>query len=318
MSVRSTVLAASVLALALVFSSGASAKKPPPPPPPPPPPSEEAPTAPTSLRLTVNGPYSITLAWDASKTSSNDWWYCIQRDGLGCIRVDPPQTTFTFSRLWPGTTFNYSVVALTSTGKRSASSNTVTYTTPPDTTAPSAPELSSTGVWPVRVAVAWTRSVDDVGLQVWYTLLVNGVDYGANQIGFESALVLDRTPSTTYHLQVTVRDYFGNTNASNVVTVTTPAVTDHTPPTTPTNLRFGPNTASPELWLDWDPSTDDTDPQSLILYDVYINGVPEHALIGGTDTIVYCRVTGENRLTMQAVDSSGNKSGHSNEIAFIC
>jgi len=313
MSVRSTVLAASVLALAFVFSSGASAKKPPPPPP-----SDQAPTAPTNLRLTVNGPYSITLGWDASKTSSSNWWYCVQRDGQGCIRVDPPQTTFTFSRLWPGTTFNYSVVALSSTGKRSAASNTVTYATPPDTTAPSAPELSLTGLWPVRVAVAWTRSVDDTGGQVWYTLLVNGVDYGANQIGFQSALVLDRTPSTTYHLQVTVRDYFGNTNQSNVVTVTTPAVTDHTPPTTPANLRFSPNTASPELWLDWDPSTDDTDPQSLILYDVYINGAPEHALIGGTDTIVYCRDTGENRLTMQAVDSSGNKSGHSNEIVFIC
>ena len=316
MSVRSTVLAGSVIALALVFSSGASAKRPQPPPPPPP--SDQAPTAPTNLRLTVNGPYSVTLAWDASSTNSSNWWYCIQRDGLGCIRVDPPQTTFTFSRLWPGTTFNYSVVALTSTGKRSASSNTVSYTTPPDTTAPSAPELSLTGVWPVRVAVAWTRSVDDTGGQVWYTLLVNGVDYGANQIGFQSALVLDRTPSTTYDLQVTVRDYFGNTNQSNVVTVTTPAVTDHTPPTTPTNLRFSPETSPPELWLDWDPSTDDTDPQSLILYDVYINGVPEHALIGGTDTIVYCRDTGENRLTMQAVDSSGNKSGHSNEIVFIC
>ena len=183
MSVRRTVLAASVFALALVFIAGDSAKQPPPPPPPPP--SEQSPTAPTNLRLTVNGPYSITLAWDASKTSSSNWWYCIQRDGQGCIRVDPPQMTFTFSRLWLGTTFNYSVVALTSTGKRSAGSNTVTYTTPADTTAPSAPELSLSGVWPVRVAVAWTRSVDDVGLQVWYTLLVNGVDYGANQIGFQ-------------------------------------------------------------------------------------------------------------------------------------
>src|SRR5688500_1822207 len=96
MSVRRTVVAASMLAL--VFIAGASAKKPQPPPPPPPPPSEESPTAPTNLRLTVNGPYSITLAWDASKTSSSNWWYCIQRDGQGCIRVDPPQTAFTFSR----------------------------------------------------------------------------------------------------------------------------------------------------------------------------------------------------------------------------
>ena len=103
-----------------------------------------------------------------------------------------------------------------------------------------------------------------------------------------------------------------------VLPVTRPDVADATPPTTPTNLRLGAGTSSPELWLEWDASTDETDPQSLILYDVYINGVPEHALIGGTDTIVYCRATGENRITLRAVDSSGNVSGNSNEIVFVC
>jgi hypothetical protein len=312
MSVRRTVLVASVLALAFVFVAGASAKRPPPPP------GDTGPTAPAKLRLTVNGPYSITLAWDASKTSASNWWYCIQRNGLGCIRVDPPQTTFTFSKLWPGTTFNYSVIAITSTGKRSAPSNTVTYTTPPDTTPPTAPTLSVTGVWPVRVSVAWTTSVDDVGSQVWYTLVVDGSPYGGDMLGSRSALVLDRSPATTYEFKVTVRDYFGNTNQSNVVTVTTPAATDSTPPTTPTNLRLSPESSSPEIWLEWDQSTDDTDPQSQILYDVYVNGVPEHVAIGYSDELVYCRDTGPNTLTVQAIDTSGNASGHSNEIVFIC
>jgi len=314
MSVRSTVLAASVLALALVFVfvAGASAKRPPPPP------GDAGPTAPANLRLTVNGPYSITLAWDAARTSASNWWYCVQRDGLGCVRVDPPQTTFTFSKLWPGTTFNYSVIAITSTGKRSAPSNTVTYTTPPDTTPPTAPTLSVTGAWPVRVSVAWTTSVDDVGSQVWYTLLVDGSPYGGDMLGSRSALVLDRSPATTYEFKVTVRDYFGNTNQSNVVTVTTPAATDSTPPTTPTNLRLSPESSSPEIWLEWDQSTDGTDPQSQILYDVYVNGVPEHVAIGYSDELVYCRDTGPNTLTVQAIDTSGNASGHSNEIVFIC
>ena len=314
MPVRRTVLAASVLAVALafVFVAGASAKRPPPPP------GDTGPTAPVNLGLTVNGPNSITLAWDASKTSARNWWYCIQRDGLGCIRVDPPQTTFTFSKLWPGTTFNYSVIAITSTGKRSAPSNTVTYTTPPDTTPPSAPTLSVTGVWPVRVSVAWTTSVDDVGSQVWYTLLVDGSPYGGDMLGSRSALVLDRSPARTYEFKVTVRDFFGNTNQSNVVTVTTPAVTDSTPPTTPTNLRLSPEASSPEIWLAWDQSTDDTDPQSQILYDVYVNGEPEHVAIGYSDELVYCRDTGPNRLTVQAIDTSGNASGHSNEVVFVC
>ena len=56
MSVRRTVLAASVLALAFVFVAGASAKRPPPPPP-----GDTGPTAAANLRLTVNGPYSVTL-----------------------------------------------------------------------------------------------------------------------------------------------------------------------------------------------------------------------------------------------------------------
>ena len=68
MPVRRTFLAASVLAVALAFVSvvGASAKKPQPPP---------GDTGPTNLKLTVNGPNSITLAWDAAKTSASNWWF---------------------------------------------------------------------------------------------------------------------------------------------------------------------------------------------------------------------------------------------------
>ena len=316
MSVRRTVLVLSVLALAFVFIPGAAGKKPqpPPPPPPPPPPSDTAPKAPSNLRLTVNGPFSITLNWDAGSSASSTWWYCVQRDGLGCFRVDPPTTTFSFIKLWPGTTFNWSVVALTSSGKRSAPSNTVTYTTPADTTPPTAPTLSVTGVWPTRVSVAWTGSTDNIS-QVFETLLVDGVPYPN---GFRWALVLDRSPQTAYTFQVSVRDYFGNTNQSNAVTVTTSAVTDRTPPTTPTNLRLSPNTSSPEIWLEWDQSTDDTDPQSQIMYDVYVNGFRLHLAVGYGDELVYCRDTGPNRMTLQAIDTSGNASGHSNEVVFVC
>ena len=97
------------------FVAGASAKKPPPPPlPPPPPPSDQSPTAPTNLRLTVNGLHSITVAWDASNTSSSNWWYRIQRDGQAASGSTRPRRR---SRSTPGTTFNYSVVAITSTGE---------------------------------------------------------------------------------------------------------------------------------------------------------------------------------------------------------
>ena len=63
--------------------------------------------------------------------------------------------------------------------------------------------------------------------QVWYTLLADGSPYGADLIGYRSATVLDRSPSTTYVFKVTVRDLSGNTAESNVVTVTTPPKTDN-------------------------------------------------------------------------------------------
>lgn len=113
-----------------------------------------------------------------------------------------------------------------------------------------------------------------------------------------------------------MRDYFGNTAESNVVTVTTPAVTDTTPPTVPTNLRLSSEAVAPEIWLDWDQSTDDTDPQWQIMYDVYLNGELDHAAIGYGETITYCRGEGPNTIAIRAVDTSGNASAFSNEIVF--
>jgi hypothetical protein len=270
---------------------------------------------PTNLRITSSTGTSASLAWDAASSSKSDWWYCVQRDGQGCFRVDPPKTTWTFTRLLPGTTFNWSVVAVSLTGKRSAPSNTVTFTTPPDTTAPTAPELSVAGVWPVRAAVTWTRSTDDTS-QVFYTLLVDGSEHRSGEVGLQFVNVLDLAPQSTHTFTVLAKDRFGNTSQSNTVTVTTPPKRDDNPPTAPTNLRLGPNSGVPEIWLEWDPSTDDTDTQAEILYEIFLNGVRDHRVIGGTDTITYCVDPPPNTITVRAVDSSGNASGFSNAIVF--
>jgi len=77
--------------------------------------------------------------------------------------------------------------------------------------------------------------------------------------------------------------------------------------------------APPEAWLDWQQSTDDTDPQSEILYDVYLNGVRnDDGVIGYGSTITYCREPGPTTIVIKAVDTSGNVSAPSNEIIFNC
>ena len=306
MSLRRTALVVSLLVLPLVLGATTA-------------PAARGPAAkgPTNLRITASSPTSVSLAWDAGTSKSSNWWYCVQRDGQGCFRVDPPKTTWTFPNLWPGTTFNWSVVALDANGNRSAPSNTVTFTTPPDTTPPSAPTLSEKGVWPTRIAVDWTRSTDN-STQVFYTLLVDGSPYPAGQINFQSALLIRLAPESTHTFKVVVRDFFGNSAESNTIDVTTPPVTERNPPTVPQNLRLSLESSIPEIWLDWDASTDDTDPQALIMYEVFINGVLDQlgTTIGAPETVTYCQGSGTNTIMIRAVDTSGNASAFGNQIVF--
>jgi chitodextrinase len=305
MSVRKIPLAVGAFVLAAAIVVGTAAAR-------------GAPSTPTNLRITASSDTSVSLAWDASRGSSSNWWYCVQRDFAGCIRVDPPQTTLTRTRLMPGQTYNYSVYAIDIRGHRSGNSNVVTHTTPPDVTPPSpAPTLSTTAVYPTRISVSWTPSADNTS-QVYYTLFVNGTPYIGDSIGLGSYTILDRSPATTYELKVQARDAYNNTVESNILSVTTPAVTDHVPPSAPTNLALSPESSAPEIWLDWTPSTDNSDPQAQIMYDVSINGQVEHASIGAGETIVYCVDSGPNTIFVRAVDTSGNVSGPSNEIVFDC
>jgi chitodextrinase len=270
MFVQNSVRVASVIGLALGFTAAAIAG---------PPRDRTSPTTPTNLRITASGPTSVSLAWDKSTDKSSNFWYCVQSSGQGCFRVNPPETTFTHPALWPGSTYAFSVVAVDSTGNRSGSSNTVTYTTPPDVTAPSPPPaLTATAVYPMRVSLAWTQSKDNA-TQVYYTLFKDGAPQWAN-LGFISSTVLDLSPSTTYAFGVEARDAFGNVARSNTLSVTTAAATDTVPPSAPMNLRLSSESGAPEIWLDWDQSTDNSDPQLQILYEVCLNGELDDVTIG--------------------------------------
>ena len=307
MSLRRTLLVASLLVFPFVFAAAAGAAKP----------DRTPPTAPSNLRITASTSTSVSLAWDAGKDNSSNWWYCLRRDGFGCIRVDPPQTTLSLSRLWPGRTTTYTVVTVDVNGHRSAPSNSVTHTTPPDTTAPSpAPVVSLVNAWPTRITVSWTMARDEL-TQTWHDLYVDGVLASAAFLSSWTTFYLD--PESTHTFQVKARDYFGNTVESNVLTATTPPKTDNIPPSAPTNLQFWFQTAPPELWLTWNQSSDDTDPASLILYETYLNGVlvPDGG-VGGTNTIAYCRDIGPTTVVLRAVDTSGNRSGASNELNITC
>jgi chitodextrinase len=181
-----------------------------------------------------------------------------------------------------------------------------------------APVLSLTAVYPTRIFLSWTASRDNLS-QTWYTLFRNGSPVSANQLGFQSAFLFYLEPESTHTFRVDARDASGNVAQSNTLTVTTPAKTDNTPPTAPANLHDTSQSNGEEAWIEWNPSTDDTDSQNLILYEVYLNGVlVNDGTMGGTNTIAYCRGTGPMEIVLRAVDTSGNRSGPSNAIIFPC
>ena len=75
-----------------------------------------------------------------------------------------------------------------------------------------------------------------------------------------------------------------------------------------------------EFWVGWTQSTDDTDPQSAIEYEIYVNGVLSPLAVGaGIDRdFVYGTASGENTFTVKAVDRAGNTSASSNATTGVC
>lgn len=277
------------------------------------------PTTPTNLRITATTDTTVTLAWNPSTDNSGNFSYRVTEHGINeyAVAVPQTQTTITFTRLWPETTYSYFVYAVDAAGNRSGNSNTVSYTVPADVTPPTpAPQLTATAISPARAGFSWTRSVDNVS-QVKYTLYANGIPR-VEQFSYEWATIWDLTPGATYEFQVIARDVFGNATPGDPISVTMPTTTDTTPPTAPTNLSG--DAMDNEIHMTWTQSTDDTDPQSVIMYEFYLNGVmhPDDNLFGSSG-FAYCRqASGFTTVVAKAVDSSGNRSGPSNAIIVQC
>jgi chitodextrinase len=277
------------------------------------------PTTPANLRITASTDFSVSLAWNPSTDNSSNFWYCVEHNGGGCLRVDQPRTTLTRARLLPNTTHTFSVFAIDIAGNRSANSNTVRFTTPPDTTPPSpAPTLSVATLFPTRVTLTWPQAVDDTSPQVWTTLLIDGRPVFVDRLGPPSTTVFALTPQTTYTFQASVRDRDGNRVTGPPLAVTTPPKTDENAPTAPANLRAS-NPGAGEVRLRWDPSLDDTDPQSEIRYEVFQDGdLVASAIVGQTHLVLGCPHLGPTELFVRAADTSGNTSGPSNTVTFNC
>jgi hypothetical protein len=130
------------------------------------------PTKPTNLRVTSVTAHKVTLAWNPSTDDSGPLSYKVWVSYGFTHTVPQTQTTFSLGVV-PNNTYSFYVYAVDGSGNRSSKSNTVTATTPPDTTAPTAPVVSLVDVNPTEIALEWTASTDD-GPHVLYQVFVNG------------------------------------------------------------------------------------------------------------------------------------------------
>lgn len=313
---RRGVGAAVALVLALgVVGSVAAAK------PRPRPGDQTAPTTPTNLQVTSFGQTSVTLAWGPSTDNSGSVTYVVNKDGQG-FTVPQGQTTYTIDWLSPGRTYTFYVTAVDPSLNTSGPSNSVTVTTLRDTSPPTAPVLSGIVRGPSQVRLTWTRSTDDV---TWWTLgyrvFTNGVPAThVNWYGERDVVLRHLTPGRSYTFTVEANDFNGNTTMSNPITLTTEPSSDVTPPTAPTNVRIVGSFGCPEFFVGWTQSTDDTDPQYLIEYEIYVNGVlsPLAVSAGIDEDFVYATASGANTFTVKAVDQAGNTSEASNGVTEFC
>jgi chitodextrinase len=280
-----------------------------------------APTTPTDLRVTGTTASSVSLAWNPSTEKRGETrlrYIVVDSRGFGTL-VWHPQTTVTITSLTPGSTYSFHVYAEDEKWNRSGNSNTVTANLPLDTTPPSPPELSVTGLTPSEVWLSWTASTDDIPLNIaGYRVVVDGAP-ATNVVWLSERLVAVRhlTRATTYRFTVEARDRSGNVAPSNTVTTTTLASSDTEAPTAPGNLHWISEQGDCEVVLGWDQSTDNVDPQSSIRYEVYVNGVFNDFGIGVNGMLTYgLRGSELSTFTLLAVDRSGNTSAPSNALTL--
>ena len=268
------------------------------------------PTTPKNLRVTGMTPYSVSLAWDPSTDNSGSVTYTICCANVSSETFPGPASTRVYTAgLEPGRSFTLRMFARDAAGNASKYSNTVTFTLPRDTTPPAKPAVSVTDVGATHISLAWSSADDSPNL--WFTVWMNGSPLRQG-VRDTSGTFGPLTPETSYTFTVQARDFGGNSSpVSDPLTVTTEArdTNDTEPPTTPANFRDnGMSFEDGETWLFWDASTDNIDPPSVIRYDVYVNGVFDHSLLGYTRTVVYGNPGVLNTFQVIAVDSAGNES----------
>ena len=267
-------------------------------------------TAPRNLRVTGVTDWTVALQWDAAKSKAPSA-YVVQCSNGHSMSVPGSQTAATFSSGFDyNRTYSFRVYAVSSSGSWSGASNTVTATLLKDTTPAATPSVSSNGIGPTHVDLAWSYADTDPSPR--FDIYVNG-QLWHGQVAGTSKRIVFLNPSTAYTFRVRARDSAGNwSEISDPFTATTPAAdpNDHQAPTMPPGFWGGVIDGATEAMVFWGNSTDTVTAQEHIRYELYLNGQFDGATIDPYphQFNMYLTLGIVNTIEVYAVDEAGNRS----------
>jgi chitodextrinase len=267
--------------------------------------------APKNLAVTGVTDWTVGLRWDAPKGKAPSS-YVVQCSNGHSMMVAGSQTTATFSSGFDfNRTYSFRVFSVSSSGAWSNASNTVTATLLKDTTLPAKPVVSSTGIGPTHVDLAWSYAESDPSPR--FEIYVNGQLWYSQVVAGTSKRIVFLNPNTSYTFTVRARDSAGNwSEMSDPLAVNTPAAdpNDHEPPTTPPNLWGDVIDGATEAMVFWGDSVDNVTPQEHIGYELYVNGQFDGATIDPYphQFSMYLTLGIVNTIEVYAVDEAGNRS----------
>ncbi len=279
-------------------------------------PDTSAPSAPPNPQAVATGPTQINLTWDASTDTGGSGvaGYRIFRDGAATPLATVTATSHSDTNLTAGTTYTYVIRAFDGAGNGSAPSSAVNATTPapPDIWPPPAPTGLTAVVQGASTSLlSWTASSDPSGI-ARYEIWRDGVkiaDAAGNATTFVDSTI---SPATTYSYAVRAIDGANNASVfSNTASVTTPAVSDTTPPTAPANL-VATAAGSQSIVLNWNASTDAG--SGLAGYRIFRDGTLIAEVVSSVLTFSDTGLEPNTQYAylVRAFDGDGNVSDDSN------
>jgi chitodextrinase len=187
-----------------------------------------APTAPTNLTVTARTTSSVSLSWTAAKDNVSVAGYWLFRNGAAVGKTR--STSAKFGKLACGTDYKLGVAAYDAAGNRSATTSLTANTSAcPDTAAPTAPaDFAVTGSGPDSVSLAWSPSVDAVGV-AGYDVYANGARVGTTEATSDTVDALSCL--TSYTFEVVAFDAAGNRSPGSSLGATTGECTQSVPQT---------------------------------------------------------------------------------------